>query len=155
MATSGIPYSFWIVFSNFWASWVSGQPPQDQPATFGPHMLVDAPNNFPSPVLYLGTHRSFFHILPATNCWVVQAYKTYFSSFKIKERICVQEQRHGWFNGWEALTRLKQGPGVHWGWEVLGFMLRAMEGWGVEGGEAGNGEEGRGRWGRDCWSLGE
>ena len=74
--------------------------------------LLDDPNNFPSPVLYLSTHRSFFHILPATNCWVVQAYKTYFSSFKIKERICVQEQRHGWFNGWEALTCLKQGPGA-------------------------------------------
>ena len=37
---------------------------------------------------------------------------------------------------------------VHWGWVVTGFILRAMEGWGVEGGEVGNGEGGRGEWGR-------
>ena len=37
---------------------------------------------------------------------------------------------------------------------VTGFILRAMEGWGVEGGEVGNGEGGRGTCGRRVLVLG-
>ena len=33
---------------------------------------------------------------------------------------------------------------------VTGFILRAMEGWGVEGGEVGNRKGGRGAWG---WTV--
>ena len=37
---------------------------------------------------------------------------------------------------------------------VTGFILRAMEGWGVEGGEVGKGEGERGAWGRRVPVLG-
>jgi len=37
---------------------------------------------------------------------------------------------------------------------VTDFILRAMEGWGVEGGEVGNGERGRGTWVRRVLVLG-
>ena len=57
--TSGVPYILGITATKLWAPWVSGEPPQGHPATLGPHMLVDDPNNFPSPALYLSTHRSF------------------------------------------------------------------------------------------------
>ena len=49
-------------------------------------------------------------------------------SFETKERICRQEQRQGWFNGWEKLTCAAPGHEarswsntppcvVHWGGE--------------------------------------
>ena len=37
---------------------------------------------------------------------------------------------------------------------VTGFILRAMEGWGVEGGEVRNGERGNGMWVRRVPVLG-
>ena len=74
-------------------------------------------------------------------------------SFETKERICHQEQRQGWFNGWEALTCAAPGhearswsntPSrvVHWEWEVLihGDRLHSESNGGVGSRGWGSGE---------------
>ena len=77
-------------------------------------------------------------------------------SFETKGRICHQEQRQGWFNGWEALTCAAPGHEarcwsntppcvVHWGWEVLihGDRLHSESNGGVGSRGWGSGEWGR------------
>ena len=125
----GIPRNFQDHPWNFWASRVSGRPPQDythnfwSPHTSGRPLQLSIPHPVFSDILALmGVSSVSWLAPPIIGLHPAGLQCLYLSSFKTEERAQGQQQTHQWFNGCGSLhvwsKVLEQHPTLCGGWRL-------------------------------------